>query len=190
MEPSCDAAVAPSTSYNELPALHAITLSARSAREHRCQDGERIGQQRLRTCQTAPGLGAFYRGGRRPKRGITCSTRGQGAGQDDRLRRSSRTHRRALAVWRPIRFTPELLFEYNAVGIAAGFRFRATLVDPAIPPITRGLLRAVPRGRAQRKSQMELLLEPSRSRLSFRFTQLTAAISLSIAERPPKHSQE
>ena len=29
--------------YNELPALHSITSFARSAREHRCRDGQRMG---------------------------------------------------------------------------------------------------------------------------------------------------
>jgi hypothetical protein len=98
MEPSYDRSAV--GKYNELPALHAITSSAPSAREHRCRSDQRIGQQRPRSCETAPDE-AFYPCRRRPKRGITCSMRGSRSswrGQDDRLRRSTRTHRRVVSI--------------------------------------------------------------------------------------------
>jgi len=76
---------------------------------------------RSRRSSKVQSLGLFYRGGRRPKRGLPARRGAHGAGQDDRLRRSSLTHRRALVVWRPIRFTPELLFEYNASESRPGF---------------------------------------------------------------------
>ena len=44
--------------YNELPALHSITSSARSARTSIAAGGQRIGQQRPHSCETAPGLGS------------------------------------------------------------------------------------------------------------------------------------
>jgi hypothetical protein len=87
--------------YNELPALHSITSFARSAREHRCRDGQRMGQQRPRSCDTAPGLGSILPRRTASQKGITCSTSGSRSpwrGQDDRLRRPSRTHRRVASI--------------------------------------------------------------------------------------------
>src|SRR6267142_2730525 len=55
MEPSCDAAAAPSTgTMNSRRFIR--SPRPRSAREHRCRDGQRMGQQRPRSCDTAPVL--------------------------------------------------------------------------------------------------------------------------------------
>jgi len=93
MEPSCDAAAAPSTStMNSRRFDHLI-------RAVRAREGivSAWGQQRPRSCETARGLGRNL-----PRRtasqqgGITCSMRGSRSPwrwHDDRLRRSSPTHK-------------------------------------------------------------------------------------------------
>jgi hypothetical protein len=68
MEPTCDAAAVPSTSTTNSRRF----ASTRYAREGMVSAWR---QQRPRGCETAPDE-AFYPGGRHPKRGITCSTRG------------------------------------------------------------------------------------------------------------------
>jgi hypothetical protein len=88
--------------YNELPALHSITSSARSARASIVAGMVSAwGRQRPRSCETAPGLGSILPRRTASQKGITCSTRRSGSpwrGQDDRLRRSSRTHRWVASI--------------------------------------------------------------------------------------------
>jgi hypothetical protein len=97
MEPSCDAAAAPSTStmnsrrFDHL--IHAV----------RAREGmvSAWGQQRPRSCETARGLGSNLPRRTASQKGITCSMRGSRPpwrGQDDRLRRSSPTHRRVASI--------------------------------------------------------------------------------------------
>jgi hypothetical protein len=93
MEPTCDAAAVPSTSTTNSRRF----ASTRYAREGMVSAWK---QQCPRGCETAPDE-AFYPGGRHPKRGSPArrGDRGlHGAGQDDRLRRRSHTHKRVASI--------------------------------------------------------------------------------------------
>jgi hypothetical protein len=131
--------------YNELPALHSITSSARSARASIVAGGQRIGQQRPHSCETASGLGSILPRRTASQKGITCSMRGSRSpwrGQDDRLRRSSRTQRRIASIPPWPRTTP-------AERSNAGPSFRSAGFTEGWPRLMRVARLTRPRGPAR-----------------------------------------
>jgi hypothetical protein len=131
--------------YNELPALHSITSSARSTRASILAGGQRIGQQRPHSCETASGLGSILPRRTASQKGITCSMRGSRSpwrGQDDRLRRSSRTQRRIASIPPWPRTTP-------AERSNAGPSFRSAGFTEGWPRLMRVARLTRPRDRAR-----------------------------------------
>jgi hypothetical protein len=97
MEPSCDAAAAPSTSTMNSRRF----IRSSRPREHRCRDGQRMGaaasaqlRDRSRPWKHSTPADGVPKGDHLLDEGIAVSM----AGQDDRLRRSSRTHRWVASI--------------------------------------------------------------------------------------------